>query len=89
MRDPQSLSLSSGCFLDALTGGQLGPTVWSSFVLPQHTLSSPEVEVECRTAPRLVLAFDSEGTLVPSAAPPAEARPAPAVLILCQNEKEP
>ena len=88
MRDPQSLSLSSGCFLDALTSGQLGPTVWSSLVLPQHALSSPEVEVECRAAPQLVLALDSEGTLVPSAAPPAEARPAPAVLLLGQNGKE-
>jgi trehalose-6-phosphatase len=27
MHDPQSLSLSSGCFLDALTSGQLGPAV--------------------------------------------------------------
>jgi hypothetical protein len=88
MRDPQSLSLSSGCFLDALTSGQLGPTVWSSFVLPQPALSSPEVEVECRAVPRLVLAFDSEGTLVPSAAPPAEARPAPAVRVRRQNGQE-
>jgi hypothetical protein len=88
MRDPQPLSLSSGCFLDALTSGQLGPMVWSSFVLPQHALSSPEVEVEGRAAPRLLLALDSEGTLVPSAAPPAEARPAPAVLLLHQNGKE-
>jgi len=82
MRDPQSTSLSSGCFLDALAGGQLGPTVWSSFVLPQHALSSPEVAAQCRTAPRLLLTLDYEGTLVPSASPPAEARPAPAVLAL-------
>ena len=82
MRDPLSTSLSSGCFLDALTSGQLGPTVWSSFVLPQHALSTPDVEVQCRTAPRLLLALDYEGTLVPSASPPVEARPAPAVLLL-------
>jgi len=88
MRDPQSTSLSSGCFLDALISGQLGPTVWSSFVLPQHALSTPEVEVQCRAAPRLLLALDYEGTLVPSAAPPAEARPAPALLVPCQNGKE-
>ena len=88
MRDPQSTALSSGCFLDALTSGQLGPTVWSSFVLPQHALSSPEVEVQCRAAPRLLLALDYEGTLVPIASPPAEARPAPALLVLCQNGKE-
>jgi hypothetical protein len=86
MHDPQSTLLSSGCFLTALTSGQLGPTVWSSFVLPQRALSTPEVE--CRTAPRLLLALDYEGPLVPSAAPPAEAHPAPAVLVLRQNGKE-
>jgi hypothetical protein len=88
MHDPQSPSLSSGCFLDAHTSGQLGPTVWSSFVLPQHVLSSLEVEVQCYTAPRLLLALDYEGTLVPSASPPEEACPAPAVLVLCQIGKE-
>jgi trehalose-6-phosphatase len=82
MRDPQSLSLSSGCFLDALTSGQLGPTVWSSFVLPPHALSSPEVGVQCRTAPRLLLALDYEGSLVPRVSPPVEARPTPALLLL-------
>jgi trehalose-6-phosphatase len=45
-------------------------------------LSTPEVEVQCRAAPRLLLALDYEGTLVPSASPPAEARPAPAMLLL-------
>jgi hypothetical protein len=44
MHDPQSPPLSSGCFLDALTSGQLGPTEWVSFVLPQPTLSTDEKE---------------------------------------------
>jgi trehalose 6-phosphate phosphatase len=82
MRDPQSTSLSSGCFLDAFTRGQLGPTAWSSFVLPQHALSTPDVEVQCRIARQLLLALDYDGTLVPIASHPAEARPAPALLAL-------
>ena len=50
MRDPQSTILSSGCFLDALIHGQLGPTVWTSFVLPEHKVSTPDVEVQDETA---------------------------------------
>jgi trehalose 6-phosphate phosphatase len=82
MHDPQSPVLSSDCFLDALTSGQLGPMVQSSFMLPQDALSAPDVEVQCRTAPWLLLILDYDGTLVPSAAPPAETRPAPALLVL-------
>lgn len=85
---PLSPVLSSGCFLAALTSGQLGPTVWSSFMLPQHALSTPDVEVQCRTAPRLLLALDYEGTLVPSASPPAEVHPAQTLLNLRQNGPE-
>lgn len=43
-QDLQSTFLSSGCFLDALLSGQLGPTVWSSCVLPEHGLSTPELK---------------------------------------------
>ena len=50
IRDPQSIFLSSGCFLDALLHGQLGPTVWASFVLPEHEVATPAVEVQDGTA---------------------------------------
>ena len=50
IRDPKLTFLSSGCFLNALISGQLGPTVQSSFVLPEHELSTPDVEVQCGTA---------------------------------------
>jgi len=82
---PLSPVLSSGCFFAALTSGQLGPTVWSSFMLPQHALSTPDVEVQCRTALRLLLALDYDGTLVPSVSHSVEARPAPAMLDLLSH----
>jgi hypothetical protein len=43
IQDPQSIFLSSGCFLDAIISGQLGPTAWLFFVLPEHVLSTPEL----------------------------------------------
>lgn len=82
IRDPQSTFLSSGCFLDALVSGQLSPTVWSSFVLPQHTLSTLDVEVQCRTAQRLLLVLDCDSILAPNASHPEEAQPTPALLLL-------
>jgi len=82
---PVSPVLSSGCFLAALTSGQLGSTEWVSFVPPQHALSTPDVEVQCRTAPRLLLALDYDGALMPSVSHSVEARPAPAVLGLLSH----
>ena len=82
IRDSQATFLSSGCFLDALISGQLDPTVWSSFVLPQHALSIPDVEVQCRIAQRLLLVLDCDSILEPNASHPEEARPTPALLLL-------
>jgi len=82
MRDLPSTSLSSGCFLDALISGQLGPTVWSSFVLPEHVLSTPDVEVQGHTAQRLLLVLDCDSILAPNASHPEEARPTPDLLLL-------
>jgi trehalose 6-phosphate phosphatase len=54
----------------------------SSFSIPQHLFSVPEVEGQCRTALRLLLALDYDGTLVPIAPRPQEALPSSTVLAL-------
>lgn len=54
--------------------------LFSSF--PQYLFSSPFIELLCRHAPRLFLGLDYDGTLVPIAARPEEARPTPALLAL-------
>ena len=77
IREPQSTFLSSGCFLDALISGQLGPTVGSSFVLLEHALSSQDVEVQCRTEQRLLLGLDCDSILAPNASHPEAACPTP------------
>lgn len=74
----QSSFLSSGCFLTAPMAGQRqgeNPT------RPQR-LVMRDLERYCRTAPRLLLCLDYDGTLVPIAARPEDARPTPAVLDL-------
>jgi hypothetical protein len=48
--DAQSTFLSSGCFLDALISGQLGPTVRSSFMLPEHAVSTSETPPPVKTS---------------------------------------
>ncbi len=53
-----------------------------SLLLPQHVFSTPDIEARCRTAPQLFLALDYDGTLVPIAPRPEEARPTPALLVL-------
>jgi trehalose 6-phosphate phosphatase len=45
-------------------------------------LTSPGVKVRCETAPRLWLGLDYDGTLVPLAARPEEARPTPDLCLL-------
>ena len=56
--------------------------VWSSFFLPQHVVTSLEVETQCQGASKLWLGLDYDGTLVPIAARPEDARPTPALLSL-------
>ena len=70
--------LSSGCFLAALRAGQLQD---ESPARPQW-LVMRDLERYCRTAPRLLLCLDYDGTLVPITARPEDARPTPAVLDL-------
>ena len=82
IQDEQAIFLSSGCFLDALISGQLDPAAWSSFVPPQHALSTPDVEVQCRTAQRLLLVLDCDSILAPSEAHPEEVLPPLALLLL-------
>ncbi len=78
MSRPESTFLNSGCFLAALAAGQL-PMTRSSFMLPRHLLSIPNLDALCRAAPRLFLGLDYDGTLVPIAPRPEEARPTPAL----------
>lgn len=55
----------------------------SSFcMLPQYALAAIEVETLCRTAARLFLCLDYDGTLVPITPRPEEARPSPGLLAL-------
>jgi trehalose-6-phosphatase len=75
IQDAQSIFLSSGCFLDALISGQLDPTAWSPFVPSQHALSTPDVEVQCRTAQRLLLVLDCDSILAPNEARSEEVLP--------------
>jgi trehalose-6-phosphatase len=56
--------------------------VWSSFVLPQRALSTPDVEVQCRTVQRPLLVLDCDSILAPNASHSEEARPTPALLLL-------
>jgi hypothetical protein len=68
IRNLRSTLLSPGCFLAALRAGQ--PTsseVSPSPVPPQHEVSTSPVEAPCSAAPRLFLALDYGGTLVPIA----------------------
>lgn len=51
-------------------------------MLPEHELSTPDVEVQCRTAQRLLLVLDCDSILTPNASHPEEARPTPALLLL-------
>jgi trehalose-phosphatase len=53
-----------------------------SLLVPRYALTSPEVEALCSSAPKLWLGLDYDGTLVPIAPRPEEARPTPAVLAL-------
>jgi trehalose-phosphatase len=75
-----STFLNLGRFLAALTNGQLPSMRWSSFVLPQHVFDAPKVEQRYRAAPTLFLGLDYDGTLVPIAQRPEEARPSAALL---------
>lgn len=50
--------------------------------MPQYLFSIPHIEVQCQTAPGLLLALDYDGTLVPIAPRPEEACPSAAVLAL-------
>jgi trehalose-6-phosphatase len=82
IQNPQLNFLSSGCFLDALISGQLGPTAWSFFLLPEHGSPTPDVEVQCRTTQRLLLVLDCDNILTPHTSHPEEERPTPALLLL-------
>lgn len=75
---PQYTFLSAGCFLAALSAGQLQG---ESPARPRR-LVMRDLERYCRTAPRLLLCLDYDGTLVPIAARPEDACPTPAVLDL-------
>ncbi len=70
--------LSSECFLTALKSGQLQG---ERSVRPQR-LVMRDLERCCKTAPMLLLCLDYDGTLVPIAARPEDARPTPAVFDL-------
>lgn len=54
----------------------------ASFSMPQYLFSIPDIEEQCQNAPGLLLALDYDGTLVPIAPRPEEARPSSAVLAL-------
>lgn len=75
-------ALDPGCFLAAQIAEYLMPKTLSSFLLPRHVLASPIVEALCQTAPRLLLCLDYDGTLVPIAPRPEEARPTPTLCTL-------
>jgi trehalose 6-phosphate phosphatase len=60
----------------------------SSFAVPQHFFSAPGVEAQCRIARRLLLALDYDGTLVPIAPRPEEARPSSTVVALLSQLAE-
>jgi len=75
---PQYNFLSSGCFLTALTAGQLQG---ERLVRPQR-LVMHDLERRCTTASSLLLCLDYDGVLVPIAARPEDARPTSAVLDL-------
>lgn len=49
---------------------------------PRYVFSTPDLEVLWRTAPQLFLCLDYDGTLVPIASRPEEARPTAALLAL-------
>jgi trehalose-6-phosphatase len=51
-------------------------------VLPEHGLSTPDVDVQCHTAQRLLLVLDCDSILAPNASHPEEARPTPDLLLL-------
>src|SRR5258708_3923246 len=49
---------------------------------PRYVFSTPDLEVLWQTAPQLFLCLDYDGTLVPIASRPEEARPTAALLAL-------
>ncbi len=79
-QEPSFSLLSSGCFFDYWLSGQLmAPTVTSS-LLPRPVAA--DITARCVEAPQLLVALDYDGTLVPIAPRPDEARPTAAVLQL-------
>jgi len=77
-----AFSVKLSQLIEVLRAGQLPTMVWPSFFLPRHVLTAPEVETRCRDAAKLWLGLDYDGTLVPIAARPEDARPTPALLSL-------
>lgn len=65
--DLQSAFLSSGCFLDALINGQLGPTVWSFSVLPEHELFTLELPLKVELQRPYPIFSENENQLITDA----------------------
>lgn len=85
----QSTPLSSECFLAFLSSGQLDLLRRPS-AMPQHASATTEVEERCQAAARLLVCLDYDGTLVPIAARPEQARPpSPVLRILSQLAQTP
>lgn len=80
MEGSRPLFLNSDYILAALTGERSRSTAVPVFDRAFRPLR--EIESECRTASRILLFLDFDGTLVPLAPRPEEARPTAAVLRL-------
>lgn len=78
----QSSFLSSRCFFDYLWSGQLVSMTAAPSLLPQHVETASEMVTQCAAAPRVFVALDYDGTLVPLAPRPEDARPTSTVLNL-------
>lgn len=78
----QSSVLSSSCFFDYLVTNQLTSMTTPSSIFPSHVETLPEFMMQAAAVSWLLVALDYDGTLVPIASRPEDARPTVTVLDL-------